>query len=189
MGSLFNQKSSFTLKSEDLSVAGNSVGICNALNTDFTWNNVNMKQILGDQYDKYDEFNISFAILAVGYTGATYGFDAGDRLVNLNMSGLNFKNNCYNVATQSNLQSVNLYSYLFNNSTTSGVSAQMSNDSLSFTFKKAENVDISLYYTRAFKNAGGNYTIATANKFPPIAFTFKITGIPREVEQKFLNLK
>ena len=113
MGSVFNQKTTLTLRTEDLAVGGNNVGTCDALNNNFTWNNINMKLLLGDEYDKYDDFNIALSLISNGMPSVVYGADAGDRLVNFNMTGFTFKNNCYNVATKSNQQSVNLYSYLF----------------------------------------------------------------------------
>ena len=192
MGSIFNQKSTLVLRTEDLTVGTTTnIGSCDALNNNFTWNNINMKQILGREYDNYDDFNISLNLVTAGFGSVVYGADAGDRLVNFNMSGLTFKNNCYNVATQSNQQSVNLYSYLFSNSTTTGATSTLNVDSNSFTFTKDELVNISINYTRTFKNSSGNYTIVqnpTANSiYPPVCFTFKITGIPKEVEKKLID--
>ena len=98
-----------------------------------------------------------------------------------------------------------MFSFVFNNSTTAGTSAQLIIDDISFTFTKQEMVNISINYTRAFKNTDGNYDIAPyippvaipplvqqVSRFPPVIFTFKITGIPREVvakNQELLNLK
>ena len=183
MGSLFNQKSTLTLRTEDLTIGSTTnIGSCDALNNNFTWNNINMRQILGREYDKYDDFNISLNFISSGFGTVVYGADAGDRLINMNMSGLTFKNNCYNTATQSNQQSVNIYSYLFSNSTATGAASQINIDNNSFTFSKDELVNISINYTRTFKSSAGNYTIiqntAANSIFPPVVFVFKITGIP-----------
>ena len=74
MGSIFNQKSTLVLRTEDLTVGTTTnIGSCDALNNNFTWNNINMKQILGREYDKYDDFNISLNLVTVGFSSVTYG--------------------------------------------------------------------------------------------------------------------
>ena len=194
MGSTFQEKATLILRTEDLTNnSTTNVGTCDFWNCNFTWNNINMKLLLGDMYDKYDDFNINLSQMSVGLAAAAgYGTDAGDRIVNINMSGLSFKNQGYSVLTKSLTQTCSFMQYLFNNSTTVGLASPQNVDSFSFTFSKDELVNINLFYTRAFKNTAGNYGIVqyvvpatlVSNLFPQAIFTFKITGIPRETPPK-----
>ena len=195
MGSVFNQKSTLTLRTEDLVIgSSNNVGSCDEFNNDFTWNNIDIRSLLGEEYDKYDDFNISLAQLSWSAPSVAYGASAFDRIVNLNMSGLTFKNN-YNVSTKSNRKSVVIYNWTFNNSLTTPNTLNTNLDNNSFTFTKNEIVNINLNYTKIFKGSAGDYNIiqsTTANSiYPDMIFTFKIHGIPRVVAKnhELLNLK
>ena len=41
--------------------------INNATNSSFTWNNINMRTLLGAMYDKYDTFNLKITAISSGY--------------------------------------------------------------------------------------------------------------------------
>ena len=59
----------------------------------FTWNNVNMKNLLGEWYNNYDSFNICLVCISQSYQAAQYGATIGggvnkDNVVMVKMSGL-----------------------------------------------------------------------------------------------------
>ena len=92
----------------------NAYGTSNAMNTSFTWTNINLRTLLGDMFDKYDRFmlllqHISNTVPLVSNQGTT----ADDRAVLINMSGLSFLNSNYNQKFQSNTGSVIVCPYLF----------------------------------------------------------------------------
>ena len=205
MASLFTESAMLNLRSEDLtkgtlgannvSIDGVSdIGICDFYTTNLTWNNINMRTVLGTMYDKYDDFNITLTQLAYGYS-PTYGLSTSDRACNIYMNGLSFKNNTYSVLSKSNTPNILLYTNVFSGSTVIGTSIQPVPDNTTFTFTKTDNVNINIFYTRSYKNIASNYNInhfllaGVGTTFPTVQFSFKITGIPRGGEKNNELLK
>ena len=135
-----------------------------------------MKLLLGDMVKDCDNFGISLSCLNVGIQAAAFGTAAVDRTVDLNFSGLTFKNSCYSVISKTNKQSVNLESVALS---TGAFINSINLDSFSFVFTNdTEIVDLNIKLTKSFQS-GSTYDIATTTVFPQMIFTFKITGIPR----------
>ena len=131
-------------------------------------------------YDKYDRF----ALVPVRYqtsaaTGTTFGTEASDRTVSLNIAGLLFTNNVYNSALETNSSSAVLGSVQIDNSAV-GVSTSLIGGTMStLTFtKNQELVNLNIYYKRLTKS-GGSYDIATTNYYPDAIFIFNIYGIDK----------
>ncbi len=54
----------------------------------FTWNNINLRTLLGDMWDKYELFNLSLVEMAAGVSV----FNSVNLNVAINLSGLSFSN-------------------------------------------------------------------------------------------------
>jgi len=95
-------KAGFALKYNDISVSDvvgnypvtNSVGTINATRTQATWYSINLENMLGDLYNKYDMFNLRLNCLSYQQQAA-FGVTPFDRLVQFAVSGLPWENNNY----------------------------------------------------------------------------------------------
>jgi len=94
------EKATLVLKTSDLTFGqSNSVGSANATGTQCTWNNINLRVLLGNLYDKYSRFNLCLNTFTTGpLTGAVSDADTGTYI---SLSGLPFVNNTYAVKTNS----------------------------------------------------------------------------------------
>ena len=81
-----------------------------------TWKNINMRQVLGVLYDKYETFNIKLYQITQtsGAIGGVNPLAADFSLVDVRISGLPFLNNSYNIASRNNTNSLYLTSYVLN---------------------------------------------------------------------------
>jgi hypothetical protein len=155
-------------------------GTTNTLNTSCTWNNINIRTLLGPMYDKYDEFNICLNQIsqATAASAANLGNDPNCLNVNIVLSGLPFVNGSYNVATGHNVVSANaLCTYTFlplNINTVSYYS------SVQRTFSK--NIDV-LSLTISLQKYDFS-TPATTLAYPNMTYYFTIFGIDKQPNNK-----
>ena len=166
----------------------NSVGTADQYNTNWTWSNLNLRTLLGDMYNKYDQF----ALVPIRYqtsaaTGVTFGTNPSDRTVSLNIAGLPFTNNNYNSALKTNSSNTIFGSVQIDNSAV-GTSTSLLGGSMStLTFtKNQELVNLNIYYKRLAKT-GGSYDIATTAYYPDAIFIFNIYGIDKHDRVPDLN--
>ena len=94
------EKALLVLKTSDLVFdQTNSVGSANATGTKCTWNNINLRVLLGNLYSKYDRFNLCLNTFTTGpLVGVVPDADTGTYIT---LSGLPFVNNTYGVKTNS----------------------------------------------------------------------------------------
>jgi hypothetical protein len=92
------------LKTSDLTTnASTNIGTCDQFRTSFTWNNINLRMLLGSMYDQYDYFNISLISISSSLTQAlAVGATADDKMVFVKMSGLPFINQTFQQSTGNN---------------------------------------------------------------------------------------
>ena len=92
------------LKTSDLTTnASTNIGTCDQFRTSFTWNNINLRMLLGSMYDQYDYFNISLISISSSLTQAlAAGATADDKMVFVKMSGLPFINQTFQQSTGNN---------------------------------------------------------------------------------------
>ena len=76
----------------------NSIGSINQGRTEYTWNTINLKDILGDQYHKFEYFNL--ILRTAQFTGITATPAINERLLNIVASGPSWVNSSYDVATR-----------------------------------------------------------------------------------------
>ena len=165
------------LKTSDLTTnASTNIGTCDQFRTSFTWNNINLRMLLGDMYDQYDYFNISLISISSSLTQTlAAGATADDKIVFVKMSGLPFINQTFQQSTGNN----GTFAYVSTLSIplTANTSTQFYNNLGNVcTFNKDQdqcNINISFFRvlddTRPALNAG--------NINPQFSFIFVITGI------------
>ncbi len=168
------QNASLVLKSSDLSVGtSNQIGTANSTNTAFTWNNINLRTVLGDMYDRYDAFNLCLNTVSTGVAG-TIGTINDDKNVIIKISGLPWLNQCYDVTRANNTQQTVIATFLFTGNQ-ANTQYYYSNNIATFG-KNQEQVNISIQYNRVSDDT----PVQTVNNFPNAIFIFDIIGIPKE---------
>ena len=166
-----NETASLVLKSGDLTFGSTTnIGTANQYGTVLTWNNINLRVVLGDMYDKYDRFNLNLNTIATGVAG-NYGGTADERSNYVLISGLPWTNNTYNQSTNSNTNSTVIASiYIQPNAQTT----QYFYGNNTSTFSKNQDVcNITISFLRINDGLAPNVTIA----YPKIIFIFDIEGI------------
>jgi hypothetical protein len=140
------EHASLVLKPNLLTInTSNAYGSCNAGFSSYTYTNINLRNVLGAMYDKYEKFNL---VLKNVMTEAvqTWGTNPQDQAIMINLSGFNFINN-YEVMTKTNTQTATLTSLLFNQSGSLSIS-YTNNCVATFIKDGPENIDISISYNR-----------------------------------------
>jgi hypothetical protein len=165
------------LNTADLTTTQTQTGIKNTANTQQTWNNINLKDVMGQQmYEKYDTFNIILVenIMTVLTAGTTFATN-NEKVNMLMMSGLNFRNGCYSTVTKTQTSSVCI-GFLMGTSmsTTVGVGQQYFNNYNTFG-KHTMTTDLTI---SMMKVNNGLLATTSAGSLPDQSFLFKIYGIP-----------
>ena len=132
----------------------NDTGTINQNRTEYTFYNVNLKTIIGnDIYEKYDYFNIRISGLIA--TGSIVPLMLGGTLdgtsylcLKVFLSGLNFINNTYDTRTQTNSGSccINYYTCNTSGGATVPYQATTFDESYIYTIKKTECVNLTFKY-------------------------------------------
>ena len=184
------QKATLTLRTTSLPLnAANVKGSVDQFRTNMTWNNINLRLLLGDMYDRFDNFNLKLAFVSsdddrtwngvgTGFNGTGFINFAGefnsDQIVTFNLSGLNLLNNTYDSDTNNIGSSVVIATYKFYES----FSKEFNNSIVTFT-KGNEMCNLNIKYLDVYTN-----TIpATYSAFPHMTFVFHIYGIPRDTKK------
>jgi hypothetical protein len=156
----------------------------NAAKTQITWNNINLKTILGPMYDKYDKFNIELISISQCTTVDIFGVDANDSNVLIQISGLPFVNNNYSFLTGNNVNSTIIGFYNFCNYDETTTQNYL-NNSRTFVKDTKYLVNITINYlkydlTPVVTNVNYLYGAAVSGFFPEMVFMFNIHGIPND---------
>ena len=86
----------------------NTYGFTDAFKTNCTWTNINMRDVLGDMYDEYDEFNLVLSnMISMSHVNwsvvlANFGDTANDETNYIEITGLDFQNQGYDQKTKTN---------------------------------------------------------------------------------------
>ena len=167
---------SFILRTSDLptfATGANSNGSTNNVSaSSFTWNNIDMRLILGDLWDKYEYYNICLASTVFSSGAVTYASN-DNKMGCIYMSGLDWTSN-YDTGRKQRTPNVPIgYLASANISATAGV-AQYFNTLFSNSFRKNSPITtINIFYNRISDNTSNTSTAP----FPQVAFIFKITPI------------
>lgn len=169
---LNNKIVSLRLATTDISISDtagdypltNSIGYLDTYRDEMTFKNVNIRQIIGPElFEKYDMFNI--CLIHTIYNANTFGTNAIDKLIRIEMKGLPWVNNTY--STNSNYNGE--YSVMGSMKMNTTATTQNYSYANIATFRKCENIDLTIRFIRY----DGVYA-TTTGLFPKIEMYFKI---------------
>jgi hypothetical protein len=150
----------------------NSTG--NADRTSFTWNNINLRNALGEMYDKYDLYNLVLDVIINDNALTGYNATESDKQALIRISGLPFKNFTYNTNLQSS--GVILGNYTYPNS---GLSNRYYTNDSYVTFGKNQDIcSITVDMLRI-----SDLTLckpASTRTFPELVLWFSVYGINKD---------
>jgi hypothetical protein len=169
-----NEQANFTLSGTILpsgfSAASNQFGSRDANFTVFTFTNINMRNILGSLWNKYEKFNLICNSIGMVSTGAT--FSGIQRRMWYEIEGLQFINNLQ-VTTGYKQGNGFLQQFFYN--TTFYSDAEYGEPPMSInTFRKPESENVSLTFYCWTANGGGTIQTLQLN---PQNFTFSVVGV------------
>ena len=176
---------SLLLKTSDIPLNGSDVyGSSNQFRSSMTWNNINLRTVLGDMYDKYDIFNLEIihivAAVLVNESGSggsiTFGATPSDRCLLLQVSGLPFINQTYNFKNGCNTNLATICAFAFPGTLSNSSTLVNYNNTNSLTFGKNQDLcSITLSFNRV-----DDLPIVHTNPAPNMAFLFNIHGVTNE---------
>ena len=152
----------------------NQYGSVNTIRTDYTWNNIDFKTVLGDMYDKYKKFNIK--LCSVNYDQiAAYGATLNDRNLSINVYGLPFSNCTYESKQNSNGNFSNCGSITFVQNTAGQIYLQDSNMMTIYSPTNPQTIRIRLSLINGSDPTAGGVII-----YPNACFYFRIYGVTND---------
>lgn len=173
------------LKQSDLDEDPSPQGqLLNDTHSQSVWNNINLRLLLGDLYDKYDTFNLCLTSISCGAPSEAIGANYLDNDIDnghltVYISGLPFINNTYDVAKCRNIHEAPLGIFTYPTATTT-IGYRVYNDAGIVTFGKSqEQCNIQISMRRVFDDDEP----VSVNYLPITNYMFTIVG----VEPKGMN--
>lgn len=169
--------STFILRTSDLptfATGGNSNGSTNnGSASSFTWNNIDIRLILGELWDKYEYFNI--CLVSTIFSSANITYPTNDNKMGcIYMSGLDWTSN-YDTGRKQRTPNVAIGYLNTSTITTSAGAVQYYNSLFCNTFRKNSPItNINIFYNKISDNTSNT---ATTGAFPQVLFVFKITPV------------
>ena len=168
-----NEQANFILSTRILSAGStNAFGTMNATMTNFTFTNVNMRNIIGTLWNKYDKFNLICTSYGTGSVATS--LSGAQRLQWFQISGLQFINTL-------SLLNTNMFSQgyattpAFNPVTASTADAEtFANPIGTTTFRKPESENVDLTFQLWCTNGSGIVLNAQMNHF---TLSFIVVGV------------
>jgi hypothetical protein len=149
------------------------VGTINATRTQATWYTINLENMLGEMYNKYDMFNLRLNCVSYQQQAA-YGVAPFDRLIQFSVSGLPWENNNYNTIRKM-LQNNSILGIL--NFQENVADAFVFDNSFVATFRKQKTVDITIQ----LQTLDGNLPALDAGEiFPRISWFFDVIPVEKD---------
>lgn len=163
------QYAKLVLKTYDLETGNQTqIGDCSVDRNQVTFNNIDLRNLLGDMYDKFDTFNLSLNTFSSAAAPALIGTDINDTQLLLKISGLPWLNQSYNQPSGNKSNSVLFASVYFVASVCTYQTFQ--NNYITFA-KNQEKVNITIEYIRVFDG------LSPATELPQACFIFDIIGV------------
>ena len=167
-----SQTASLVLKTFDLTYGSTtSAGTADTLGTTFTWNNINLRVLLGDMYDQYDRFNLNLNTVSTSKSASYTGGTEDERANYITIGGLPWVNNTYNVNSNSNTNSTVIAS-MFIGSATQNTQYFYGNNTTTFT-KNQDVCNITISFLKVLDGTKAN----PATAYPKMIFIFDIEGV------------
>jgi len=147
----------------------------NSMRSSITWNNINLRNLLGDMYDKYDRFNLCLNSISTAYTAFALSATNNSQVL-IRLSGLPWVGCNYNI-TSSGMNVNNIYNIIgtfkFSSSTPQEPLTQYFYESIATFSKNSDIISITIDYLRLVDLL----TPDTTNTYPQMTFIFDIYGI------------
>lgn len=153
---------------------GNDIyGSTNANKTKYTFNNINLRTLLGDLWDKYDTFNLCLKSMISGVQPEiTFGTTLNDLAVFIMIDGLPFINCTYDL--YSGFTGTFAILTTFNFKRNEAVQVNYNDNNL--TFSKNQEI-VNLTFTYESVEDGQLPNTPTGINFPEITYIFDIVGV------------
>ena len=143
--------------------------------TSFTWKNINLRNLLGDMYDKYDLFNLTLDSITNSRSDVALGSSLDDLNDYLTISGLPFINQTYNTSSGNSVNEAYLTPYNFTRSQANNF-CYYNSKGLTFN-KNQQSCNINITILKVIDNT--KPTPGGLLLFPLMIFSFKIEGVPK----------
>ena len=147
----------------------------NSMRSSITWNNINLRNLLGDMYDKYDRFNLCLNCISTAYTAFALSATNNSQVL-IRLTGLPWVNCNYNI-TSNAINVNNIYNIIgtfkFSSSTPQEPLTQYFYESIATFSKNSDIISITIDYLRLVDLSSPD----TTNTYPQISFFFDIYGI------------
>ena len=173
------ETASLVLKSSDLTLnSSTAIGTSDQFGLTLTWNNINLRTVLGDMYDKFDRFNLCLNTVASSIAGA-YGGSLQERCNFITVSGLPWTNNTYYQSNGFNSNAAVIGSICIPASVTGppAVESQITQyfySNNTATFGKNQDIcNITISFLKIVDGSKPNVTLA----YPKFLFLFDIVGV------------
>jgi len=180
--------------------ASNKFGSANANFTDMTFTNINIKQIIGTNYDKYLKFNLMLNSIIIPTTTVAIPI-SNDANVMIYMSGLPFdQGSTYSTISGfgSNISYVGCV-HMVNNTNTNSAIATYPPTFFNTIIKPQDVNDITISLRSAVATISGDnvsFALTSTTIYPQMAFTFLIVPVLETAimpypspEDKFIGFK
>lgn len=160
------ESATLVLRTSGINTAQGDINVGNR-NNDTTWN-INIQQVLGSMLTRYTRFKLCLTSVGAGTPPTT--LTDNNRMLCVNIEGLNWENSSYDVLT-GNLSS-SVIAATIAVGTTQGFSTNFTGETgFVFTRPVANNVSIRIFLTRIQDNT------IQALQYPNIVYCFSIYGI------------
>lgn len=166
-----NEQANFTLTTQILTAGGtNQYGTSNAAKSVFTFNNLNMRQVIGTMWDKYDKFNLIFRNVGMGQSATV--LSGNQRRQFFVMSGLQFIN--ATIQTSQILMGQVATPFMVLNSPNTADANYFDIPTGLVTFRKPESENVSLTFTLWSVSGGAPLSGGSASDW---SLTFAVVGV------------
>jgi len=171
------QNSILLLYTSVLPVNGsNSFGTSNSNLTQLTWKNINMRQVLGTNFDKYLKFNLSLTSVIIPPVSIPI-LDADCNAL-IYMSGLSFdQSSTYSTLALNNISASYIGNIRFNANSTpaSSITNYTLNNNNTF-LRDGEIVDITINLKAPIPTLG-QFNLQFTSPYPQVVYTFHISPV------------
>jgi len=163
----------------------NAVGSCNSIRSKITWNNINLRTLLGDMYERYDLFNVCLNTVSTATPLQAISATGDNLQIIFKLSGLPLINQTYNTLSGHNEMSTNIGSMAF--APTAPTQQYFYSNNIATFGKNSDVCSITIEYNRVVDGLNPNtagsapyFTPVVASPFPHVMFLFDIIGIDKD---------
>ena len=160
----------------------NAIGSINSTRTSYTWFNLDLQQILGDLYTKFDYFNIRVSAIQGDAGIGLYATTTLEYNCYFQMTGPIFYNSAYDIGTRKTTGTTTVANTIFNRTPFT----VFYNDVFISTFRKQPTVDLTINLLKVANDTPPTTPVATL--FPLITFYINIIPVEYPIHKKNLQV-